>query len=586
MYALARIDLDLTDRPGVVEHPLNLLLKEVGSEPRALPEGTKMKAVFESHGRCLLILGAPGSGKTTLLLELARELLDDAETDDRRLIPVVFNLSSWAAEKLSLAAWMTEELTRIYHVPRSLAEFWVTGGHIIPLLDGLDEVGSNLREECADTINAFRDSHGLVPIAICSRIADFECLKRKLKLSGAISIESLTHKKCLDYLNGAGEVLSDLRLVVANHPKLLDLIDNPLMLSVAMLAYKGAAQTEVSMLTPVSPGVSLIERRRQLFAQYVRAMFRRRSVTSNYDADSFVRSLSWLASALLKQQQSIFHLESLLPNWLDTWPRRCSRFLLFAICGIAGWIAVGDIRALAIGLGAALLVDLPGLVVKTAISVAVPMVRVIFRSAYPKGSTYTCSEAIKRLIVGFVLFSAVVTVLSYAAFVLLAVMLAGIVGALGAKLMGGIPALIAGSIVGLLFVLVMLCHTNGTIVTPTGPDQKTHEWLRHATGAFVALTLIGFMSGNPTIGLLLGVVFGLASGGALWIQHWIVRTFLYLGGDAPLLYGRFLDRCTDLIFLRKVGGGYIFVHRLLMEYFATLGRELPARPLSSTPKSP
>jgi hypothetical protein len=27
---------------------------------------------------------------------------------------------------------------------------------------------------------------------------------------------------------------------------------------------------------------------------------------------------------------------------------------------------------------------------------------------------------------------------------------------------------------------------------------------------------------------------------------------------------------TDRIFLRKVGGGYIFIHRMLMEYFAAL----------------
>ena len=32
----------------------------------------------------------------------------------------------------------------------------------------------------------------------------------------------------------------------------------------------------------------------------------------------------------------------------------------------------------------------------------------------------------------------------------------------------------------------------------------------------------------------------------------------------------FLDYATERIFLRKVGGGYIFVHRLLLEYFASL----------------
>jgi hypothetical protein len=37
----------------------------------------------------------------------------------------------------------------------------------------------------------------------------------------------------------------------------------------------------------------------------------------------------------------------------------------------------------------------------------------------------------------------------------------------------------------------------------------------------------------------------------------------------------FLDHCVDLIFLRRVGGGYIFVHRLLMEHFAEMYVENP-----------
>jgi hypothetical protein len=32
----------------------------------------------------------------------------------------------------------------------------------------------------------------------------------------------------------------------------------------------------------------------------------------------------------------------------------------------------------------------------------------------------------------------------------------------------------------------------------------------------------------------------------------------------------FLDYAAERVFLRKFGGGYIFTHRLLMEYFATL----------------
>jgi hypothetical protein len=36
-----------------------------------------------------------------------------------------------------------------------------------------------------------------------------------------------------------------------------------------------------------------------------------------------------------------------------------------------------------------------------------------------------------------------------------------------------------------------------------------------------------------------------------------------------------LNYCVDLIFLRRVGGGYIFVHRLLMEHFAEMYVETP-----------
>jgi hypothetical protein len=39
---------------------------------------------------------------------------------------------------------------------------------------------------------------------------------------------------------------------------------------------------------------------------------------------------------------------------------------------------------------------------------------------------------------------------------------------------------------------------------------------------------------------------------------------------APWNYIRFLNYAAERIFLRKVGGGYIFTHQLLMEYFASL----------------
>jgi len=42
------------------------------------------------------------------------------------------------------------------------------------------------------------------------------------------------------------------------------------------------------------------------------------------------------------------------------------------------------------------------------------------------------------------------------------------------------------------------------------------------------------------------------------------------GGWDKAVYGSEVHCATDRIFLRKVGGGYIFIHRLLQEYFASL----------------
>jgi hypothetical protein len=41
----------------------------------------------------------------------------------------------------------------------------------------------------------------------------------------------------------------------------------------------------------------------------------------------------------------------------------------------------------------------------------------------------------------------------------------------------------------------------------------------------------------------------------------------------PLNYVRFLDYCVDRVLLRRVGGGYMFIHRTMMEHIAGLDLE-------------
>jgi hypothetical protein len=63
---------------------------------------------------------------------------------------------------------------------------------ILPLLDGLDEVPGQLREECVKAINAFRAQHGLVPMVVCSRTAEHAEATERLRLLAAVEIQPLT----------------------------------------------------------------------------------------------------------------------------------------------------------------------------------------------------------------------------------------------------------------------------------------------------------------------------------------------------------------------------------------------------------
>ena len=82
--------------------------------------------------------------------------------------------------------------------------------------------------------------------------------------------------------------------------------------------------------------------------------------------------------------------------------------------------------------------------------------------------------------------------------------------------------------------------------------------------------LMSALRGGLTIGLIFGLSFGLFFGGLTCIKHFVLRLILYFTKCAPWNYAKFLDWASDKLFLQKVGGGYIFIHRSLMEHFAEM----------------
>jgi DNA polymerase III delta prime subunit len=145
---------------------------------------------------------------------------------------------------------------------------------------------------------------------------------------------------------------------------------------------------------------------------------------------------------------------------------------------------------------------------------------------------------------------------------------------------GVVMAIIAGGITGacsaaidLLAYLWLPLHM-GSPIEPLSMDREAVSIMSH---------LLGFSPTTPqefwilhalfwwlVNGALPALAFGLAYGGAAYVQHFVLRFLLWCARLVPFNYARFLDYATERVLLRKVGGGYIFIHRLLLEYFASL----------------
>src|SRR5262249_48058453 len=155
--------------------------------------------------------------------------------------------------------------------PREIAQAWVASDEILPLLDGLDEVKAEHRTACVAAINAFRQTHGFLPLAISSRTADYEALAEPLRLHGAILVQPLTRDQVNDFLADLGPAVAPVRTALGEDSSLWELLDSPLLLNILTVAYAGQSEAPPPMSGTVA------ERRDHLFGSYVNQMFRRRA---------------------------------------------------------------------------------------------------------------------------------------------------------------------------------------------------------------------------------------------------------------------------------------------------------------------
>jgi DNA polymerase III delta prime subunit len=570
---LARMELGMATKPDAVNRPFDLLIQRPKQTPQPLPTGTPISQIFTDSGNALLILGEPGAGKTTLLLELTRDLLDRAQQDENHQIPVVFLLSSWAEHRLALADWLVDELNKSYDVPRQLAQDWVDADVVLPLLDGLDEVAADHREACVATINGFVREHGLVPLVVCSRRAEYEALSVRLRLPSAVMIQSLSRQQVQNYIEQAGTSLAGLHTVLHDDETLWELLNTPFMLSIMAPAYQGRSAEAIHAVG------TLEERRRHVFGAYTDAMFHHGAPTTLYTREQTEHWLTWLAKAMKDHGQTIFYLEWMQPDWLPGQrQQRLVTFITSVMSGLLGGLSGGLFGGLSGGLLGGLSGGLFG----------------GLSGGLLGGLSGGLSVGIKSPLVGGLSGGLSIGLLGGLSGGLSIGLLGGLLGGLLFGLSVGLSdrlsvGLSVGLSYGLLFGLsggLKDGFTVGEIRTQSFPNEGIRRSVLNAliSGLLFGLSVglsVGLLSGRRGgllfglsvglfFGLLSGLLFGLRFGGRACLHHFALRLLLWHNNFAPLYYVRFLDYATSRIFLHKVGGGYVFVHRMLLEYFSTI----------------
>ncbi|MFI6871643.1 NACHT domain-containing protein [Nocardia sp. NPDC050406] len=128
---------------------IGLQLRELGPATGEPQSGVALDSFEQTYQegstpRRLLVLGQPGAGKTVTANQLVLDLLARRATltDPIRAetpVPVRVSPSGWDGKR-AFSAWLAEQLTSEYQVAPRVADALVSNGHILPVLDGLDEM--------------------------------------------------------------------------------------------------------------------------------------------------------------------------------------------------------------------------------------------------------------------------------------------------------------------------------------------------------------------------------------------------------------------------------------------------------------
>ena len=627
LQGIGVIKLDLKGRPDAIAD-LSQGIEALSVELDASYERLRETQIYEEmgQGRTLLILGSPGAGKTIALLQLAQRLIERSELNLSLPIPVVFNLSSWAKDRKLIVDWLIDELREKYQVPKLLSEPWIRQQQLILLLDGLDEVKEEYRNDCIHALNKFIGLFPQTEVAVCSRVRDYEVLTERLQISSALCLQPLTSEQVHQFLDSVGGSLAGLKTLLLRDAELEQFAQTPLILNFMSVAYQGWSVEE---LTPQLR--STRDRDKNLFNDYIDRRLERGSA-SEYSKDKVLCWLRWLASWMVQEKQTIFLIEKMQPTWLTHRSERCIYRIIIltvtgAIAGLAmifgsvglGWLIFGTLGFVGLGWLMGWITVPTGLI----FGAIVGLISGLSKEILPlEKISWSWQRAKSRFVRDF--FLGLISVLIFVAIggftgICLRMVSEATFDMYGSGRgprfspngdrailinlskyfnIGLMTTLIAGLIVGLRGGL-----SSYEIELRTLPNQGIRSSLCNCfiigltVGLIAGLTAglpydglrlddIGMSSTDITelarftgliagliAGLIVGLINGLKYGGGAVIQHFALRLVLYKKGHIPWNYAKFLNFASDRLLMKKVGGGYVFFHRMLLGHFARMKQD-------------
>lgn len=582
LHNMIALELNLVYQPEAI---VRRILQVAGQQEMVVEQ--PLRDVLNAYGRSLLILGEPGSGKTITLLQLAEALIAEARVDPNQPIPVVLNLASWADQRWPLEKWLTEELFVQYQVSKNLGQSWIRHSQLLYLLDGLDEVAEDAREDCITAINHFK-AHVVADIVVCSRVTDYESLHNRLNLGIAVRIEPLIREQIYTYLDRDELQLRAVKSTLANDPALYALAQTPLFLSIMTLAYRGVSVEKLHTFN------TLEARRQHLFHMYVERMFERRPLSQEHSYNR-TEALLWLenlASSLQQHAQTIFYIERLQPSWLPRHARQQYAILVGIIAGLIGGLIFGLSTWLTVNIWVGLTVGLIGGVSVGVIGKTRARRETVKLVEELRWTPPPSSQTLRYVVRGGMTFGLLIGL----PFGMILGILFGVIFDVRTGVAVGMSLVISGLLLGGLLGMLTESISTREMQQRPRPNQGIHNSQRNAFTMGIVFGLIFGISIGTVSGLILGLVFGpmaglgigltvglsggvsgglMEYGGQTVIRHYSLRWLLARQNILPFAFRdhgliTFLDEMAHRILLRRVGGGWIFIHRMLLEYFASL----------------